>query len=75
MMDTTLDGLDSTNAFLDDIIIITKGTIEKHENEIDKSLKKTRPRKSSNKPSQMRIWPNRNYLARIQNKFGRYYPN
>ena len=38
MMDTTLDGLDSTNAFLDNIIIITKGTIEKHEEEIDKTL-------------------------------------
>ena len=38
MMDTTLDVLDSTNAFLDDIIIITKGTIEKHEEEIDKTL-------------------------------------
>ena len=40
MMDTTLNGLDSTNSFLDDIIIITKGTIEKHENEIDKTLKR-----------------------------------
>ena len=40
MMDTTLNGLDSTNAFLDDIIIITKGTIEKHKNEIDKALKR-----------------------------------
>ena len=38
MMDTTLDRLDSTNAFLDDTIIITKGTIEKHEEEIDKTL-------------------------------------
>ena len=38
MMDTTLDGLDSTNVFLDDIIVITKGTIEKHEKEIDKTL-------------------------------------
>ena len=38
MMDTTLDGLDSTNAFLDDIIIITKGTKEEHEEEIDKTL-------------------------------------
>ena len=37
-MDTTLDGLDSTNVFLDDIIVITKGTIEKHEKEIDKTL-------------------------------------
>ena len=40
MMDTTLDGVDSTNAFLDEIIIITKVTIEKHENEIDKALKR-----------------------------------
>ena len=38
MIDTTLDGLDSTYAFLEDIIIITKGTIEKHEEEIDKTL-------------------------------------
>ena len=38
MMDTTLDRLDSTNVFLDDIIVITKGTIEKHEKEIDKTL-------------------------------------
>ena len=37
-MDTTLDGLDSTDVFLDDIIVITKGTIEKHEKEIDKTL-------------------------------------
>ena len=41
LMDTTLNGLDSTNAFLDDIIIIiTKGTLEKHEHEIDKTLKR-----------------------------------
>ena len=38
MMDTTLDGPDSTNAFSDDIIIITKGRIEKHDEEIDKKL-------------------------------------
>ena len=40
MMDTTLDGINSTNAFLDDIIIISKGTLEKHENEIDKTLER-----------------------------------
>ena len=39
-MDTTLNGINSTNAFLDDIIIISKGTLEKHENEIDKTLKR-----------------------------------
>ena len=40
MMDTTLDGINSTNAFLDDIIKLSKGTLEKHENEIDKTLKR-----------------------------------
>ena len=40
MMDTTLNGLNSTNAFLDDIIIISKGTLEQHENEIDKALER-----------------------------------
>ena len=40
MMDTTLDGLNSTNAFLDHIIIISKGTLEQHEKEIDKTLKR-----------------------------------
>ena len=34
-MDTTLYGLSSTNAFLDDIVIISKGTIEQHEKEKD----------------------------------------
>ena len=38
MMDTALDDINSTNTFLDDIIIITKGTIENHEKEIDKTL-------------------------------------
>ena len=38
MMDTTLDVLKSTKAFLDDIIIITKGTLEDHEKEIDSTL-------------------------------------
>ena len=37
-MDTILDGLNATNAFLDDIIIITKGTIGRHEDEIDKTV-------------------------------------
>ena len=40
MMDTTIEGIKSTNAFLDDIIIISKGTLEKQENEIDKTLKR-----------------------------------
>ena len=38
MMDTSLDGLNLTNAFLFDTIIITKGTLEDHEKEIDKTL-------------------------------------
>ena len=38
MTDTTLDGINTTNTFLDDIIIITKDTIENHEQEIDKTL-------------------------------------
>ena len=37
MMDSTLDCISSTIEFLDDIIIISKGTLEQHENEIDKT--------------------------------------
>ena len=37
-MDFTLNNFHSAAAFLDDIIIITKGSIEDHENEIDKVL-------------------------------------
>ena len=55
MMDTTLDGINSTNAFLDDIIIISKGTLEKRQG------------KSCHKPTQMRIRHNRNHMVRIQN--------
>ena len=39
-MDTTLDGINSTSAFLDDIIINSKRTLEKNENEIDKTLER-----------------------------------
>ena len=39
-MDYTLNNISSAHAFLDDIIIITKGSIEDHETEIDKVLYK-----------------------------------
>ena len=38
--DYTLNNINSANAFLEDIIIITKGTQEDHKNEIDKVLYK-----------------------------------
>ena len=37
-MDFTLASINSALAFLDDIIIITKGTLTNHENELDKVL-------------------------------------
>ena len=37
-MDFTLANINSAHAFLDDIIIITKGTLPNHENELDKVL-------------------------------------
>ena len=36
--DFTLANINSAHAFLDDIIIITKGTLTNHENELDKVL-------------------------------------
>ena len=39
-MDFTLNNTNSAHAFLEDIIVITKGTSEDHENEIDKVLYK-----------------------------------
>ena len=39
-MDTTLDGLKTTNAFLDNIIIISKGILEQHEKEMEKTLER-----------------------------------
>ena len=38
-MDPTLNGLNSTNAFLNDIIRITKGTLEQDEKKLDKTLR------------------------------------
>ena len=37
-IDKTLEGIHSKFAFLDDIIIITKGSLDNHEQEIDKVL-------------------------------------
>ena len=39
-IDKTLEGIESKFAFLDDILVITKGTINEHENELDKILSK-----------------------------------
>ena len=39
-IDKTLDGISSKFTFLDDILVITKGTIKKHEQELDKILQK-----------------------------------
>ena len=37
-IDKTLEGIHSKFAFLDDILVITKGSIREHENELDKNL-------------------------------------
>ena len=39
IIDKTLEGISSKFAFLDDILVITKGTIPEHEQELDKILK------------------------------------
>ena len=39
-IDKTLEGISSKFAFLDDILVITKGSINEHEKELDKILKK-----------------------------------
>ena len=39
-IDKTLEGISSKFTFLDDILIITKGTIKEHEQELDKILQK-----------------------------------
>ena len=38
-MDKSLDGLKTTKAHLDDLIILSKGTLDQHEKEMDKTLK------------------------------------
>ena len=40
-IDKTLEGINSKFAFLDDILLITKGALSEHENELDKILEKT----------------------------------
>ena len=39
-IDKTLEGIHSKFAFLDDILVITKGSIREHEKELDKNLKR-----------------------------------
>ena len=39
-IDKTIEGIPSKFAFLDDILVITKGSIRKHEKELDKLLKR-----------------------------------
>ena len=51
----SLDGISTKFAFLDYIIVITKGNIKEHEQKLDKILKKTQHRVFSNKPPKVRI--------------------
>ena len=39
-IDKTLEGINSKFVFLDDILVVTKGSINEHEKELDKKLKK-----------------------------------
>ena len=39
-IDKTLEGINSKFAFLDDILVITKGSLNEHENELNKILEK-----------------------------------
>ena len=46
-------------AWLDDIIIVTKGTIEKHESEVKETMKKIRRSRIQATPEEMRIFQER----------------
>ena len=54
-IDKTLEGINSKFAFLDDILVITKGSLNEHENELDKILEKLDNEKPRNKSTRMRI--------------------
>ena len=76
-MDTILDSLLPTNAFLDDITTITKSTLEKHEEETERNIKTTRQKNLaiSLHKNELGLIRTRNILVRIQNEFGRNYTN
>ena len=66
-IDKTLDRISSKFAFLDDILEITKGNIQKHELELDKNNEKIRHGRPSNKPPDKRIRQKHNRKVGIYN--------
>ena len=66
--DKTLEGIHSKFAFLDDILIITRGSLNDHEQEIDKILNLLDKKKPLNKTTlKKRICKDKLSLAWIQN--------
>ena len=66
-IDKTLHDINSKFAYLDDILIITKGTLVEHEKRIRQNTSQIKRRKPSHQPTKMRICKRTNYMARLYN--------
>ena len=54
-LDKILEGCENYFAFLDNKLIATKGKVSEHEEALDEILRKTRQRRTSNKPIEIQI--------------------
>ena len=59
-MDYTLIGLQNTYCFLDDLLIVSKRSLNEHKNYVIKCLQQLDEENLRNKPSQMPFWKIRN---------------
>ena len=64
-IDKTLEGINYKFAFLDDILVITKGSLNEHENEFKKILEKLDKEKPRNKSPKMQIRQKYNRMVRL----------
>ena len=65
-IDKTLQKVTTKFAFLDDILVVTKGNLQEHENELDKILKKLNDENlASDKFTKMQIRERRHSMARV----------
>ena len=64
-IDKTLEGINSKFALLEDILVITKGSLNEHENELDKILEKLDKENLAINLQKMRIRQKHNRMARF----------
>ena len=67
IMNSLSKGIPLTNCYIDDIIIASEGTMSEHKATVEKNSGYTGQKQYSRELGELRIFPERDRMARVQN--------